>query len=473
MTKEDFYSKITEDGARFHSILYVATKQLALNGCKEINAVDIGTFLQNYPVQLECCEDNDYISFIDSAKELGGLNNFEYNYTVVRKYSLLRSCRDAGFNINEIYDEEDEYKFSAISLEDITNFFEGRLAKICKDYNTTKRLLEYRAGENFEYNKEDFKKEPLIGSSFQSEYLNGIFRGMYGFGLRSANSGGGKTALSVGDLCKACAMEYYDEETETFVINKSRAGAGLFINTEMDLERELEPIFIAWISGVPRNHILDGKYEKGEEERVDYAGKVLRDSEIYLVDDPDFTIKSLTSTIADYALNKNVKTVVFDYIASTPALQAEVTAQTKVPQREDMILLALTDKLKQVSRKYDVCLLSGTQLNAKESEIKQVDETCLMSGKGTIRKCDYCIIMTYPTKSELEMINLLCEKKGFGNKIKPNAVMNIIKARSGKYPKYIKVFQYVDLGTGRSKDLCCTYRDNTPIKVEKLVIENG
>lgn len=472
LTKEDFYNKETKEGSRFHQIMFVVGQQLMANGVTEIKGVDIGEFLQKYPKQLEIAEDNEYLDFTETVKQLGDKDNFEYYYNVVRKYSLLRACRDYGFDISEIYDEDDERCLDGLRLEDITNFFEGRLATICKQYHTTKRLTEYHAGDNFDRNKEKFKEEPLIGVSFQSPYLNSIFRGLYGFGLRSGNSGSGKTSLAVGDLCKACVEEYYDSEQQQWVVNKSRAGNGLFINTEMSLEEELEPIFISWIADVPRSHILDGKYDGDEEGRVEYAGRVLRDSNIYLVDDPDFTIRSLTTTIADYAINKNVKTVVFDYVANNTFLQSEISSQTKVPQREDMILLALTDRLKQVSRKYGVNLLSGTQLNSRATELGYVDESCLMGGRGICRKVDFCVIMMPPTKKELEMTELLCAKRGF-KAIKPNAVMHIVKGRASKYPRNIKVFQYINLATGRTIDLYCTDKENNPIRVEEMEISNG
>lgn len=470
LTKDDFYDKETKEGERAHQILFVAAQQLAQMGVTEINGVDVGEFMKSYEPQLECLEDNQYLDFIDFAKELGGVNNFEYYYKVVRKFSLLRACKKNGFDISGIYDEEDG-KIDTISLEDITNFFEGKLARLSKKYHTTKRLVEYRAGENFAINKEKFKEEPLVGNSFQSPYFNAIFRGLYGLVLRSANSGGGKTSLAVGDLCKTSVLEYWDSEQKCWVKNKSRCGPGLFINSEMSLETELDPIFIAWISNVPRNHILDGKYEPGEEERVDYAGEVLKASEIYLVDDPDFTIHSLTATIADYAINYKVKTVCFDYISNNVFLQSEIASKSKVAQREDMILLALTNALKQISRKYDVQILSGTQLNSRDNEIQYVNESLLMGGKGQTRKCDSCMIMLPPTKKELELTEPYKRRKGIGEILTPNFVSHIVKGRASKYPKYIKVFQYIDLGTGRSYDLYVTDRNNNLIKVEKLYIE--
>ena len=55
--------------------------------------------------------------------------------------------------------------------------------------------------------------------------------------------------------------KYWDYNKQSFIVNKSRCGSSLFINTELEIREELDPIIIAWISGVPRSHIIDGKYE--------------------------------------------------------------------------------------------------------------------------------------------------------------------------------------------------------------------
>ena len=51
-------------------------------------------------------------------------------------------------------------------------------------------------------------------------------------------------------------------------------------------------------------------------------------------------------------------------------------------------------------------------------------------------------------------------------------VTHIIKGRASKYPKHIKVYQYVDLGTGRVKDLFCTTQMNEKIIIEKTIVQN-
>ena len=56
-------------------------------------------------------------------------------------------------------------------------------------------------------------------------------------------------------------------------------------------------------------------------------------------------------------------------------------------------------------------------------------------------------------------------------KYRPNNIIHIIKGRSSAYPKYIKVFQYVNLGNGRSIDILVTDKDNSPVQINKTFIE--
>ena len=86
--------------------------------------------------------------------------------------------------------------------------------------------------------------------------------------------------------------------------------------------------------------------------------------------------------------------------------------------------------------------------------------------------------MLIPTKKELSQTELLVakwnnkyNKDNFGNTIVPNNVIHIIKGRGSKYPKNIKVFQYIDLSTARTYDMFCTDKYNNPIDVDKISIE--
>ena len=142
-----------------------------------------------------------------------------------------------------------------------------------------------------------------------------------------------------------------------------------------------------------------------------------------------------------------------------------------------MVLLALTDRLKQVQRECGVSLISAVQTNGQEDSMEFPTECCLAGGKSQVRKTDGTMIMLPPTKKELAQLEVAITKwntkncGSFREKLQPNNVVHIIKGRGSKYPKNVKVFQYIDLSTSRSYDMFCTDKYNNPIDVDRLVIE--
>ena len=464
----------------FQKIIYSVVFNLASGKCKNIDYVEINEFLKKYPSQYQVYKDNDGDSYVCTIKELSEdkLDNIEYYYGNIKKLSYIREAREDGDDISFFWDEnktdtDNLSKVDSFKMEDIIEYYEKKIMDRKHKYQNKKVKEEYLAGTDFMKTKEECKLTPMLGNSFQSEYLNGIFRGMYGFIIRTAKSGGGKSVLSLGDLCQTCILEYWDFEQQKFVKNESRVGAGLFINTELDLRFQLDVATIAWISGVERDHIANGEYLDGEEERVDYANEVLLRSELYFVDDPYFTCSSLEETIKYYAYNKNALTVCFDYISDNNWVSKEIANETKVPQRQDMVLLELTARLKQIQLETGVCLISACQTNGKEDTMDYPTSSCMAGGQSQERKTDGVLFMLPPTKKELEATSPILArvtKSKFKMDVVPNNVCHIVKGRNSKYEKHIKIFQVVDLGTLRSVDLYCTDKNNQPIKVEPLKI---
>lgn len=81
------------------------------------------------------------------------------------------------------------------------------------------------------------------------------------------------------------------------------------------------------------------------------------------------------------------------------------------------------------------------------------------------------MVMMPPRQKELDIFEELIVNGKLDTQNRPNNIIHIIKGRSSEFPKYIKVFQYVDLGTGRSEDLLVLDKDNNPIKINKTYIE--
>lgn len=471
--ENDFRCKGCDD-AKFHHILYRTMYNLVASGAEEIDSVVVDTFLRNYPEQYNVCKQYDFMSFIPEIKRVASDKNVAYHYEIVRKFAMLREYKATGFDIHEIYDEtKDEAsqrnKLNSISLRDIDEYFESKRLAIKRNFISTDNVEHYKAGDDFEFTKETFKVTPRLGLSFQSPYLNDVYRGIMGLTLRSGASGSGKTTLSIGDACMSGVKYYYDLEKHKYITNKSYIGNVLFINTEMDLREELDIMFISWISGVSRNKIMDGIYHGDEEERVDKARQILELSGIYVVDNPEFTAKTLEEIIEDYIINKNVKLVVFDYVQNQGYVANELAEESGIPMREDMVLLTLTDRLKQLSRKYNIPILTGTQLNGRELEMPYPTEACLAGGKSQVRKADCSMIITPLTEKQMNEIEPYIAT--YSDLPKPNLIVHNIKGRASRFPKYIRVYQYVDLGTGRSKDLYVTTKDLQPItSIERLKI---
>jgi replicative DNA helicase len=465
-----------------HKIIFVCISILCDHGVHgEIQPKDIAEVLKNYPEEENAIKGEivgNYLDYIDDLKKLDNQATFDFYYQEVRKRSLLREYRDNGYSITEIYDEtksqeSQDKKLSQKTIKDIIDYFDKPQAIIKNKYLTRDNEEQYIAGSDFAQTKKELSEAPLVGDSFMSPYFNEVLSGIYGFIMRVAKSGSGKTSESVGDTCTLSATHMYNEQTKQFEVNQHRAGNTMFINTEMDLRKELDIMFVACISGVERMHIRRNEYDVGEEERVDKAGEILKNSGIYVVDMPEFTTRTLTERIEEYVRMYDIKNVVFDYVQNNGFVAKEISSETKVPQREDMVLLALTERLKQIQRKENVGLLSSVQTNGVEDELTYPTERVMAGGKSQIRKLDGCICILPMKPEEAKFAEMWMNEqahKGHRHLRKPNCVAHLLKGRGTAYEKHIKMYQYLDNGTCRYYDCFATDKDNNPINITGLNI---
>lgn len=286
------------------------------------------------------------------------------------------------------------------------------------------------------------------------------------------------TVRAVGELCKVCATELWDNDKKAFVPNLNRKGSGLYINTEMDLDLELTPCFLAYISNVPRSDIMDGVYKNEEEEkRVDRAIQILRDSQIFLVDDPNFTLRSIEDNIKFYKEQCDIQYMVFDYLQDNGVIGKEMKGTNEIIAR-DTIILNMASHFKVFARQYDIGIYTMSQLNGQEKTAEIIDEAVLAGGRAVKNKLDAGCISLQPRKKEMKfteglLLHWQSENQcgDFGeNLIKPNTVLHNYKVRFGKYGVGIKIYQYLDKSTGRCIDMFCTDSYDNPINIDKTII---
>lgn len=210
--------------------------------------------------------------------------------------------------------------------------------------------------------------------------------------------------MSIGELCRLCANEFWSFEKNKFIKNPNGEGnGGLYIGSEMDLVEEVEPIFWAYISGVPTEKILDGNYNSEEEARIDRAIDILFESNIHLVDEPDFNIQSLERHIESHKIKFDIGYVVFDYIQLTDQLIAEASSKKKgMNLREDQVLIGLSKQLKDFAGKYDVWVKTMTQVNAEVSDYKKRDYQIIRGGKGM---ADWKTVVHVSNNMNYQMMN--------------------------------------------------------------------
>lgn len=188
----------------FYKIIFAAVNNLYNQGVKVIDSFAIDSYLSRYDKQYKIFELNQGIEYCENAVRLAEIDNFEYYFERLKKFSLLRYWESCGVNISSIYDtslvdpkkqEEQTAKLDSTTITDLILDREDALitkAKMLFSVDSSHRGQQ--AGKGMRELKEKLKEVPEFGIPLQSPMLTTIARGartkkVY---LRSADSGGGK-----------------------------------------------------------------------------------------------------------------------------------------------------------------------------------------------------------------------------------------------------------------------------------------
>lgn len=463
----------------FHKTLFEIIHNLAHHEeIQDIDEIMVAEYIESRAVTKEIIEDNEGLDFIVYVKDIITTMNIEMYYPTIRKFALLRKAQSLSIDISDICDEtltgeKQQSQIDPYSIQDLVNLFEEKIITLKKQFSPQQIREEMWAGENFESVLDKFEQTPVMGAGFNSPYETEIFRGFQKghLILRSAKSGKGKTTRAIADLCYICCTKVWSEKKQQFINNPNYQGNGFYIHSEMDMEEELQPKFIAYIANIPLHTILDGNYTKEQRARLVEAGNILEESKIKLINMPEFTIPLLKDTIKEMVLTEKCEYGVFDYVEDNGAVSKAYKQETGAPLRQDIVLTAIVTALKGIAEDNNIGLLSMTQLNGNEDTATIIDEHCLFGSKSMKNKVDAGIICLPPTKKELEVTKYYCKKRGFGED-EINMVSHVYKGRFSKYGQNLKIFQRFDYGTGRIEDCYVTNCYNELVSVDKTYISN-
>lgn len=461
----------------FYELLYVAIYNLHMQGCSTIDEFSVDSYLSNYKEQYTIFQENNGLEYLASAKDIANLDNYDYYYHRLRKYSLLRYYEKQGLSTRFIYDgsvdaskiDAEQKKFDDYTEQDIVGMVESTFVlspnmKYCSNTLST----DAQAGDGINELIEELCETPDVGVPFTSLGLNTVARGfrLGKFYLRSGTTGSSKSRQSIMDCCNIAIPHRWNLETKSWEYT-GNAFPTLFISTEMSVD-ECQTIILATVSGVNEEHILYGSYKKGEKERVLLAAKYLKESPLYINVINDFSISDIENIIKRYHNSRGVNYIFFDYIFVAPRLITEMSRTSTMKMQEYQLLTMFATRLKALAESLWVFIMSSTQLNGEAADMKYKDARCLQGSKAIANKIDFGCISMRPTAAELKKIEAIT--KNIVGCPEINMMQWVYKVRRGKLTRII-IFSNLNLGCMREKTIFVTDYDFNLIDVDFTKIE--
>lgn len=464
---EDTKLKPDDFMQELHQIVFKAINNIVYNASGDkvttVTAVDIDNYLSLYPTQYKKWNDQNGFEYIENCLKHANREVYWQSYSRVKKMSLLRAYVNRGFDVTEIYDwETDDFltrekslkELDKMDLKDIFQYFALVNLQVKDMYNIEMDIKEFKAGSDISGLLDRAREGRTYGfptsCGFENSAFGGLLKGK--FLLRSGSTGSLKTSLQIRDMIDVAVKSIYKDGE--WVYNGVQMPS-LFISTELD-EDDLNFLALSYITGINRKVIKEGLFNMKQRELLEEAGKILNESELYMVHMPEFSVNDLEDVIERHVLDNNVQFVAFDYISNNSKLQRSMNELYGSVQREDQVLLYLSTSLKAISERYDISIQSATQLNrsgiGRDSEM---NSNALRGSSAVADKVDFGMILKRTKEEDLEKVSSIIEDRGFSKT--PTLMRFLYKNRAG-IPDII-MWSYVDSATIREECLFVTDYD--------------
>ena len=319
LDETDKYTLQDEDFPdQFHKIAFGTIYKLHELGVKEINLSSIMDFLSSRPRSEAIFKQQKGEEWLLKISETCTPSAFDYYYNRLKKFTLLRMYDAYGINVSDVYDPDDildtkkrqaqEDKIDNMSLVQIADYIDQKIENIRLQFVDEVIDEAQQAGEGIIDLIQSFKENPEAGVPLYGPLINTVTRGarLKKFYLRSAATGVGKSRSMIADACYIGCGKMYDEIFGW--IKTGPAQPTLYIATEQDLG-EIQTMMLAFLSNVNEEHIIDGRYEGDEEQRVFEAAMILKNSPLYIEYLPDFSLQDVENKIKRNVRDHDVRYV--------------------------------------------------------------------------------------------------------------------------------------------------------------------
>lgn len=303
--------------------------------------------------------------------------NFDYNYSLIKKQTLLRDLTKIGVDVSDLYDktltpenfERQMARFNAMEIDEIFKHYEGKINTLQSKYQNLIEKSCIRIGEGIEELYKELQSLPEVGLPLDGDIYNTITRGarLKKLYIDSGASGSGKSRRMVGNAAHLAIPMFYNTETEEWE-NTGIENKVLFITTELE-HSEVQTLVLAYISGVGEEKILNNKYTPDERERVELAIQYIQQYNNIIIEFlPNPSLATVQTTVRKHVLQDDVQYLFYDYIHITSGLTEGRDKNT----RDDVILMLLSDTLKNLANELNIHVSSATQLSGdwEEKEVK-------------------------------------------------------------------------------------------------------
>lgn len=451
LTPADFYNKRNQ-------IIFGVIYNMASQGVEKITPQDVDSYLMRFPEQYRVYNENSGINALITISELGRPDQkiYESHYDRVKKFTILRDLEDVGISTKTFYDKDALFnskvneEFETLTVDDIVSKVKQNLNGI-EDRNIgKKKASSHDAADGIAGLIDKFKASPEVGEFLDGDIYNYAVRGArYGkFYLNSAASGHGKTRLMVG---QACGLAFPKLDNDCNVVIKEKYHKVLYVATEQEAE-EIQTLLLANISGVNEGRLLLGDFNNEEEKRLRMASQIVEKYKGNFIIEyiPDPSIGIVRTKIVKHIYKEDLSFVFYDYIFSSPALVTEFRGANL---REDVVLMMLSNTLKEIAVEHQVFIMSATQLNGEWQKTTIRNANLIRGSKAVVDKIDVGSICVKIDAEELESVKSITDSMQLSHL--PNMVTDIYKNRRGELTE-VKVFRYFDYGTCRITDLFMT-----------------